>query len=72
MSKQGNKDEMPEETITYVYVPDDGAYGTIVSQGAWASIIKYYEDGIEYIIELTNDEFIIVDEIGIGYEGEDF
>jgi hypothetical protein len=63
---------MHEQTITYVFVPDDGVYGTIISQGVWASMIKYYEDGIEYTVELANDEFIVIDEIGIGYEGESF
>jgi hypothetical protein len=72
MSKQDPKEEMHEQTITYVFVPDDGVYGTIISQGAWASMIKYYEDGIEYTVELANDEFIVIDEIGIGYEGESF
>jgi hypothetical protein len=71
MSKQEPDEEMHEDTITYVYVPDEGLYGTVVSQGVWASMIKYYDAGIEYVIELPNDEFIIVDEIGIGYEGED-
>ena len=68
MSKQDPNEEMHEETIVYVYVPDDGVYGTVISQGAWASLIQYYEDGVEYRIEIPNDEFLIVDEIGIGYE----
>jgi hypothetical protein len=64
---------MHEETIVYVYVPDEGVYGTIISQGAWVSLIQYYEDGIEYKIEMSNDEFIVIDEIGIGYEtGENY
>jgi len=68
MSKQDPEEEMHEETITYVFVPDDGVYGTVISHGAWASLIQYYEDGIEYKVEIPNDEFIVVDEIGIGYE----
>lgn len=68
MSKQDPDEEINEETITYVYIPDDSVYGTVVSQGAWASLIQYYEDGIEYRIEIPNDEFIVVDEVGIGYE----
>jgi hypothetical protein len=68
MSKQEPNEEIHEETITYVYIPDDGIYGTVVSHGAWASIIQYYSDGVEYTIEIPNDEFHIVDEIGIGYE----
>jgi hypothetical protein len=67
MSKQENSDESPENTITYVYIPDEQIYGTIISHGAWASLIEYYENGIGYKVEIPNDEFIVVDEIGIGY-----
>ena len=67
MSKQEHNEEIPENTITYVYMPDEGIYGTILRQGAWASLIQYYENGIEYNIEVANDEYIVVDEIGIGY-----
>ncbi len=72
MSKQEPNEESIENTIIYVYIPEEGTYGTIVSQGAWASMIQYYDVGVGYTIEIPNDEFIIVDEIGIGYiEGED-
>jgi hypothetical protein len=68
MSKQENYEENnPENTITYVYVPDEQLYGTVVQYGAWASLIEYYEDGVGYKVEIPNDEFIVVDEIGIGY-----
>jgi hypothetical protein len=60
-----------EKTITYVYVPDEGIYGTIVSQGVWSSMIEYFDGGFKYIEEFVNDEFIVVDEIGIGYIYED-
>ena len=68
MNNQEPNEDMNEETITYVYIPDDGIYGTVVTHGAWASIVQYYLDGVEYTIEIPNDEFHIVDEIGIGYE----
>jgi hypothetical protein len=68
MSKQeNNEDSSPENTITYVYVPDEQLYGTVIQYGAWASLIEYYDTGIKYTIEIPNDEFIVVDEIGIGY-----
>ena len=71
MSKQDNNDEINhEKTITYVYIPDDGIYGVIVQQGAYASMIEYHEDGLKYLTEVSNDEFIIVDEIGVGYIDE--
>jgi hypothetical protein len=56
-----------EETVEYVYIPDEGIYGTIIRYGAWSSLIEYYEGGIGYTIEVPNDEYIVVDEIGVGY-----
>ena len=70
MSKKEPGGEMHEETITYVYVPDESVYGTVVRHGAWSSLIQYYDNGVGYTIELPNDEFRVVDEIGIGYETE--
>ncbi len=67
MNKQENSDEIPENTITYVYIPDEGVYGTIISQGAWASMVEYFDGGVGYTIEVPNDEYYVVDEIGIGY-----
>lgn len=67
MSKQENSDESNENTIIYVYIPDEEIYGTVINYGAWASLIEYYENGIGYKVEIPNDEFIVVDEIGIGY-----
>lgn len=67
MSKQDNSEDRDENTITYVYVPDEQVYGTIVTHGAWASLIRYYENGIEYQVEIPNEDFIVLDEIGIGY-----
>jgi len=56
-----------EKTIEYVYLPNEGIYGTIVRYGAWASLIEYYENGFGYTIEVPNDEYIVIDEIGVGY-----
>ena len=65
------EEDLAEDTITYVYLPDDGIYGTIVTHGAWASMIEYFDGGVGYIIEVPNDEFIEVNEIGIGYINEE-
>lgn len=70
MSKQEDNEKIPEDTIVYVYVPDENIYGIIKREGIWSSIIQYYEDGIEYNIEMSNDEFIILNEIGVGYIDE--
>jgi hypothetical protein len=69
MSKNNN-----EERVEYVYLPDEGVYGTILRYGAWASLIEYYDMGIKYTVEIPNEDFIEVDEIGVGYleeNGED-
>jgi len=73
MSKQDNNDNNDEleDVETYVYIPDEGIYGTIVRYGAWASMINYYDGGVSYTVELPNDEFIVVDETGVGYYTEE-
>jgi len=60
-----------EEIVEYVYIPDEGVYGTIIRYGAWSSLIEYFEGGIGYAIEVPNDEYIVVDEIGVGYYSEE-
>ena len=64
------EEDLVEDTVSYVYIPDEGVYGTIVAHGAWASMIEYFDGGVGYTIEVPNDEFIEVDEIGIGYMSE--
>ena len=73
MSKQENNEEnqeVSEDTIKYVYLPDEGVYVTIISENLWYSIIEYYDLGIKYNIEVDNNDFIVLDEIGIGYLDE--
>jgi hypothetical protein len=65
------EEDLAEDTVTYVYLPDEGLYGTILSHGAWASMIEYFDNGIGYVIEVSNDDFIEVNEIGIGYMYEE-
>jgi hypothetical protein len=60
-----------EDTITYVYIPDESLYGIILRHGLWSSLIEYYDSGFSYTMELQNDEFIVVDEIGVGYYDEE-
>jgi len=68
-NKNNHDDE--EQIIEYVYIPDEGVYGTVVRYGAWSSLIEYFEGGIGYTIEVPNDEYITVDEIGVGYISEE-
>jgi hypothetical protein len=60
-----------EDTVEYVYIPDEGIYGTIIRYGAWSSLIEYFEDGIGHTIEIPNDEYIVIDELGVGYISEE-
>jgi hypothetical protein len=70
MSNQ-EKDQEPEDIETIVWIPDEGVYGTVVKYGAWASMIEYYYGGVSYRVELPNEEFQIVDELGVGYLDEE-
>jgi hypothetical protein len=65
-----NNHDDEEQMIEYVFIPDENVYGTIVRYGAWSSLIEYFEGGIGYRIEVPNDEYITVDEIGVGYVNE--
>lgn len=70
MSKQ-EPDQNPEDTIKYVYIPEEDIYGTIVQEGLYYSIVEYFDNGVGYKIELDNEDFDIVDEFGIGYIDEE-
>jgi hypothetical protein len=71
MSKQDNNDAINnEKTITYVYLPDEGIYGTIIREGVYSCMVEYHDGGLKYIAEVSNDDYIIIDEIGVGYIDE--
>jgi hypothetical protein len=70
MSKQ-EPEQTPEDTIKYVYLPNEDIYGTIVREGLYYSVVEYFDNGVGYRIEIDNDEFDIVDEFGIGYIDEE-
>ena len=53
--------------LEYVYIPYDNIYGTVVRYGAYSSLIEYYEGGIGYTVEVPNDEYRVVYELGVGY-----
>lgn len=57
--------------FSVVYIPDEQCFGTLVSYGAYASRINYKKNGIEYTVDLFNDEFEIIEESGIYYIEED-
>jgi hypothetical protein len=59
------------DIVNIVYVHEEGVYGTVDQLGAFASVVKYKKDDIEYEVLLENDEFAIVDEIVFHHIEED-
>ena len=51
------------EVINIVYIHELQVYGTIEKMGAFASVVKYTKQEVEYEELIENDEFAIVDEI---------
>jgi hypothetical protein len=58
------------DPVVYVYIPDEGVNGFLISQGAYSSTVQYFIEGVGYIVDISNDEFIVVDEIGVGHIDE--
>lgn len=56
--------------MTYVYIPDEEIYGILIKEGAYFSTVQYFDDGVGYIIEVNNEDFIVIDEVGLGYMDE--
>lgn len=59
------------EVINVVYIYEEKIYGTVDQLGAFASVVKYNKEGIDYEELLENDEFAIVDEIVFHHVEED-
>lgn len=59
------------EIINVVYIYDEKTYGTVDKLGAFASVVKYNKDGIDYEELLENSDFAIVDEIVFHHVEED-
>lgn len=51
------------EIINVVYLQSEKIFGTVENLGAFASVVKYQKNGIDYEELFENDEFAIVDEI---------
>lgn len=54
-----------------VYISDEKCYGTTESMGAFASLVKYYKNGIEYKIMMLNEDLIFIEDVTIGIEEEE-
>ncbi len=59
------------DIINVVFIHEENVYGTVDKLGAFASVVQYKKDGIDYEVLLENDEFAIVDEIVFHHVEED-
>ncbi len=60
------------DRVLIVFIHDLGLYGSTEKLGAFASIIKYTKDGIEYEELIYNDEFAIMDELVFTHVEEEY
>ena len=49
------------DVIHVVYIHSEECHGTVEKLGAWASIVKYNKDDMEYSELMENEEFSIID-----------
>ena len=61
---------MAIEHHVIVYIQDENIYGYLLSEGVYASRIKYNKLGVEYEVMILNDEFEIIEDIRIEIEEE--
>jgi hypothetical protein len=64
----GHQEE--SDPIVYVYIPDEGLNGFLIKEGAYASTVQYFDNGVGYVVEMLNEDFVVVDEINIGHIDE--
>ena len=55
-----------------VYLYDYGILGLLLKYNAHASLVKYELDGIDYESLMLNEDFEIVEELGIGLDDYDY
>jgi hypothetical protein len=60
-----------QDRYRIIWIYEEQVYGTILSEGAHASLVRYSKDGIDYKVYLENDEFSVMDEIGFMHIEED-
>jgi hypothetical protein len=53
-----------------VYIYDDEEYGSLISHGAHASLVRYQHEGIQYEVFIPNEDFDIIEDITIDIEEE--
>ena len=52
-----------------IWIIDERIYGELVTMGAYYSTVRYVRDGLEYEVDLENDEFILVEDL-IEYDND--
>lgn len=51
------------DRVLIVFIHEVGIYGTVDSLGAFASLVKYTKDDVDYEEVMDNEDFSIMDEI---------
>lgn len=51
------------ERVVIVFIHGEGIYGSVDNLGAFASIVRYIKDEVEYEEMMDNSDFSIMDEI---------
>ena len=51
-----------EDKLLSVYIQSEQVYGTVEKMGAFASMVKYEIDGVQYEELLENDDLIFIGE----------
>lgn len=51
------------DRVIIVFIHEDNVYGTVDKLGAYASVVKYKINDVEYEELLDNEDFSIMDEI---------
>ena len=59
---------MASEHHVIVYLEDEESYGYLVSEGVYASRVKFTKLGVEYDVMILNEEFEVIEDIRIEIE----
>lgn len=51
------------EVVNIVFIHTEGCFGSVEKLGAFASLVRYNKDGLEYEELLENEDFSVIDEI---------
>jgi hypothetical protein len=60
------------DRVLIVFIHELGLYGSTEQLGAFASMVKYTQDGVEYEELIDNSEFSIMDELVFTHVEEEY